>query len=118
MSPRDNVHEHDFRPNGLPDSEPDPGRSRVLPPSNGSNRGLIATIIIATIALITMFAIFIGGVHSQIQSLQAEAAADRSEAAKDRRALQDAMDSFRSEMQRLAQRQSYIEGRADGAAGT
>ena len=32
----------------------------------------------------------------------------------DRRAFQAAMDAFRTEMQRLAERQSHVEGRVDG----
>ena len=40
------------------------------------------------------------------------AAQDRAEAAADRRALQVAMDDFRKEMQRLAGRQSRLEGAA------
>ena len=43
----------------------------------------------------------------------------QTEATADRRALQTAMDAFRSEMQRLAERQSHLEGRLDerGTAG-
>ena len=48
------------------------------------------------------------------RAFQAEAAQDRralqAEAAQDRRALQAPMDSFRAEMQRLAERQSRVEG--------
>ena len=35
----------------------------------------------------------------------------------DRRAFQKAMDDFRTEMQRLAERQSHVEGRIDARAG-
>ena len=38
----------------------------------------------------------------------------RAEAAADRRAHQAAMDTFRTEMLRLAERQSHVEGRLDG----
>ena len=38
----------------------------------------------------------------------------RAEAAADRRAHQAAMDTFRTEMLRLAERQSHVEGRPDG----
>ena len=41
----------------------------------------------------------------------------RAEAAADRRAFQAGMDTFRAEMQRLAERQSHVEGRLDGQPG-
>ena len=43
---------------------------------------------------------------------------DKAAADADRRAFQAGMDSFRTEMQRLAERQSHVEGRVDerGAA--
>ena len=44
------------------------------------------------------------------RAFQAEAARDRAEAAQDRRAWQASMDTFRAEMQRLAERQSRVEG--------
>ena len=53
-------------------------------------------------------------VDADRRAFQAEAAQDRralqAEAAQDRRALQAPMDSFRAEMQRLAERQSRVEG--------
>ena len=48
--------------------------------------------------------------------LRADMKADRAEAALDRRAFQQSMDGFRAEMQRLAERQSNLEG-ARTAAG-
>ena len=39
---------------------------------------------------------------------------DKAAADADRRAFQDAMDAFRAEMQRLAERRSHVEGRVDG----
>ena len=39
---------------------------------------------------------------------------DKAAADADRRAFQDAMAAFRTEMQRLAERQSHVEGRVDG----
>ena len=39
---------------------------------------------------------------------------DKAAADADRRAFQDAMAAFRAEMQRLAERQSHVEGRVDG----
>ena len=41
---------------------------------------------------------------------------DRAEAAADRRAFQAAMDTFRTEMQRLAERQSNLEGARTAAS--
>lgn len=40
----------------------------------------------------------------------------QAEAAADRRAFQSAMDTFRTEMQRLAERQSNVEGHIDATA--
>ena len=48
--------------------------------------------------------------------LRADMKTDRAEAARDRRAFQQSMDGFRAEMQRLAERQSTLEG-ARTAAG-
>jgi len=45
----------------------------------------------------------------------AERQAFQSAAAEERRAFQRAMDDFRAEMQRLAERQSRVEGRFDAA---
>ena len=39
------------------------------------------------------------------------------QSAEDRRAFQAGMDTFRTEMQRLAERQSHLEGRLDAKAG-
>ena len=44
--------------------------------------------------------------------IDADRRAFQSEAAQDRRAMQSAMDTFRTEMQRLAERQSKVEGTA------
>ena len=41
----------------------------------------------------------------------------RAEASADRRAFQQGMDSFRTEMQRLAERQSNLEGRMSASSG-
>ena len=41
----------------------------------------------------------------------------RGEASADRRAFQQGMDSFRTEMQRLAERQSNVEGRMSANSG-
>lgn len=42
---------------------------------------------------------------------------DKAAADADRRAWQDSMDDFKKEMQRLAERQSRVEGRLEGAPG-
>ena len=60
---------------------------------------LAGVVIVATIALASL----IVGIGRGI----------RQDANEDRRAIQAAMDSFRQEMQRLAERQSHVEGRLD-----
>jgi len=52
----------------------------------------------------------IGAVIGTGVALAGQLRADRAEAAADRRAFQAGMDDFRKEMQRLAERQSRIEG--------
>ena len=88
-----------------------------------------AAIIVAIVAAIGVSAggiyTSLNGIHAQVAAIQAESAADRramreeaaadrsamrEEAAADRRALQATMNVFRSEMLRLAERQSYLEG--------
>ena len=73
-----------------------------------------AAIIVAIVAAIGISAggiyTSLNGIHAQVAAIQAEAAANQAEAAADRRAAQAAMDVFRSEMLRLAERQSYLEG--------
>jgi len=79
---------------------------------------LAGVIILAAVGLATLIATMlrslradltkqIGDQGQRIDSCRAEAAADR-------RASQAAMDTFRAEMLRLAERQSYVEGRIDG----
>ena len=60
---------------------------------------IIGSIAAATISL----AVLILRATSRIDRVQSEGAADR-------RALQASMDAFRTEMQRLAERQSRLEG--------
>ena len=77
-----------------------------------------AAIIVAIVAAIGVSAggiyTSLNGIHAQVAAIQAEAAADRralqAEAAADRRAMQASIDFFRSEMLRLAERQSHLEG--------
>jgi len=79
---------------------------------------LAGVIILAAVGLATLNATMlrslradltkqIGDQGQRIDSYRAEAAADR-------RASQAAMDTFRAEMLRLAERQSYVEGQIDG----
>ena len=78
-----------------------------------------AAIIVAIIAAVGVGAggiyTSLNGIHAQVAAIQAEAAADRramrEEAAADRRVMQGAVDAFRSEMLRFAERRSYVEGR-------
>ena len=77
-----------------------------------------AAIIVAIVAAIGVSAggiyTSLNGIHAQVAAIQAEAAADRramqAEAAADRRAMQTSIDFFRSEMLRLTERQSHLEG--------
>ena len=78
-----------------------------------------AAIIVAIVAAVGVGAggiyTSLNGIHAQVAAIQAEAAADRramrEEAAADRRVMQGAVDAFRNEMLRFAERQSYVEGR-------
>lgn len=76
------------------------------PPTNGSNRGLIITIVSVGVGIMAMFAISFAGIYTQISTFQSEASADR-------RALQESMNKFQTEMLRLSERQAYLEGRID-----
>ena len=73
-------------------------------------RSLIVSIVGVGVAVVGVMMFNANGIHTSIESLRVEAAANRAEAAADRRAHQAAMDTFRQEMQRLAERQSRIEG--------
>ena len=66
-----------------------------------------AAIIVAIVAAVGVSA---GGIYTSLNGIHAQVAAIQAEAAADRRAAQAAMDVFRSEMLRLAERQSYLEG--------
>ena len=66
-----------------------------------------AAIIVAIVAAIGISA---GGIYTSLNGIHAQVAAIQAEAAADRRAAQAAMDVFRGEMLRLAERQSYVEG--------
>ena len=77
-----------------------------------------AAIIVAIIAAIGVSAggiyTSLNGLHAQMAAVQAQVAANQAEAAADRRAMQAAMDVFRTEMLRLAERQSHLEGQLAG----
>ena len=60
-------------------------------------------LAISILALAGIVVLQTNGIHASIHSFRTEAAADR-------RANQTAMDTFRQEMQRLAERQSRVEG--------
>ena len=66
----------------------------------------VATLAVAVLALAVVIAINASSIRSLVASFQAEAAADR-------RALQASMNTFRAEMQRLAERQVRIEEAGD-----
>ena len=66
-----------------------------------------AAIIVAIVAAIGISA---GGIYTSLNGIHVQVAAIQAEAAADRRAAQATMDVFRSEMLRLAERQSYLEG--------
>ena len=67
-----------------------------------------AAIIVAIVAAVGVGA---GGIYTSLNGIHAQVAAIQAEAAADRRAMQGAVDAFRSEMLRFAERQSYLEGR-------
>lgn len=67
--------------------------------------------LIAIIASVIGTGLALGLMMMRIAArIDADRRAFQSEAAQDRRALQASMDAFRAEMQRLAERQSRIEG--------
>ena len=72
--------------------------------------GIAAELIIATLSVIGTV---IGTGFVVYRLIRADLREFRAEVAEDRRASQAAMDTFRQEMQRLAERQSRVEGRFD-----
>ena len=84
------------------------GLSRgTLTSMDGDSLTLIVAIAALMVGLWRLIARDINAVRADLRDIRTEAAADR-------RALQVAMDSFRSEMLRLAERQARVEGRLDG----
>ena len=78
---------------------------------------IIGTVIAGVVALGIMAWRITGRLDRRIDNDKAAADADRRAADADRRAIQarfdTAMDTFRAEMRRLAERQSHVEGRFD-----
>ena len=78
---------------------------------------IIGTVIAGVVALGIMAWRITGRLDRRIDNDKAAADADRRAADADRRAIQarfdTAMDTFRDEMRRLAERQSHVEGRFD-----
>ena len=72
----------------------------------GTGASIIAAIVGSGFVLWRLIARDINAVRADLRDIRAESAADR-------RALQSAMDAFRAEMFRLAERQSRLEGRFD-----
>ena len=74
---------------------------------DGDSLTLIVAIAALMVGLWRLIARDINTVRADLRDIRTEAAADRC-------ALQVAMDAFRSEMLRLAERQARVEGRLDG----
>lgn len=89
----------------------------LLLPFAGS---IIGSVIAVGLALAVLIMRGTARVDADRRAFQAEAAADRRafQAAvdADRHAFQTGMDDFRKEMQRLAERQSHVEGRFDATS--
>ena len=65
--------------------------------------GKVLAIAVSILALSGVVVLQTNGIRADIASMRTEAAADR-------RAMQDSMDTFRAEMLRLAERQARTEG--------
>ena len=74
--------------------------------------GIIGSVIGVGLALAVLIMRTTARLDRRIDEGAADRRAFQAEAAQDRRALQQAMDQFRNEMQRLAERQSRLEGAA------
>ena len=72
----------------------------------GTGASVIAAIVGSGFVLWRLIARDINAVRADLRDIRAESAVER-------RALQSAMDTFRTEMFRLAERQSRLEGRLD-----
>ena len=89
------------------------GMEASLPIVIGIVVPIIGTVIASVVALGIMAWRITGRLDRRIDNDKAAADADRRAADADRRAFQSAMDTFRDEMRRLAERQSHVEGRFD-----
>jgi len=67
-------------------------------------------IVVSVLALAGVVVLQSNGIHSSINSLRVEAANDRANAAADRRAHQDSMDTFREQLLAIAVEQAAREG--------
>ena len=78
----------------------------------------VGSIVVVGISLAVLILRNTSRLDTDRRTFQASADTDRrafqASADADRRAFQAAMDAFRTEMQRLAERQSHVEGRVDG----
>ena len=87
----------------------------------GPEVSIIASVLGVGLGLTILLMRTTARLDRRIDNDKATADADRrafqTEAAADRRAWQQTMDAFREEMQRLAERQSIVEGRLDTASG-
>ena len=72
----------------------------------GTGASIIAAIVGSGFVLWRLIARDINAIRADLRDIRTESAADR-------RALQSAMDAFRAEMFRLAERQPRLEGRLD-----
>ena len=71
---------------------------------------IIGSVVGVGLALAVLILRATSRIDSARRAADARADKDRTEAAADRHAFQVAMDDFRKEMQRLAERQSRLEG--------
>ena len=79
--------------------------------------GIIGSVLGVGIALAKMILRVTARLDRRIDEAGADRRAADAKADADRRAFQAAMDDFRKEMQRLAERQSQVEGRLASAPG-
>lgn len=84
----------------------------------GTGASVIAAIVGSGFVLWRFIARDINAIRADLRDIRTDVRDIRTEASADRRALQSAMDSFRAEMFRLAERQSRLEGRLDERGST
>lgn len=82
---------------------------------DGSVPTLIVTIAALMVGSWRLIARDVNAIRADLRDVRADVRDIRTEASADRRALQATMDAFRSEMLRLAERQSCIDGRGSAA---